>query len=220
MRDLYLVRHGQAAGGPSGMDRDFFLTKEGTAQANALGRNLKEAGVSVDLIYASRLTRARQTAEIVTRYVPAPIEVREDLIEHGSSQFLLDCSIEEAARLRPESLSPEGELRISPGAGHGLNWQFAVGGETLRALHERAAAAYRAIVTAHPGPDFVCMVVAHGSFLSAMLTEALGLPLRGVWNFQLANAGFLHLRLYARPDGELPAPAVCIHGPDGRFPEP
>jgi len=219
MRDLYVVRHGQAAGGESGMDRDFFLTDEGKRQAHALGKKLKEIGVSPVRIYSSRLNRARETAEIVSRYVPAPVELRDDLIEHGSGVLLLDCSKLEAARLNPDKLRPDGSLIISQGLEEQLNWDFSVGGETLRALHARARGAFDAIMAAHPEPDCTCIVTAHGSFLSAMLTEVLGLPMRGVWNFGFANAAFLHLRFHADASSREARPVICVHHPDGDFPD-
>ena len=210
MRDLYLVRHGEATGGPSGMDRDFFLTEAGEEQADATGRRLNAIGVAPVRIYASRLTRARRTAEIIARHVPAAVELRDDLIEHGSQALLLDCSKEEAAALHPDKLRPDGSLTRSPGDRDGLNWNVAIGGETLCALHDRARSAFESIIAAHPGPD-QCIVVAHGSFLAAMVTEILGLPLRPVWNVQLANAAFVHLRLYDGDGG--PHPVIIQHGP-------
>ena len=218
MRDLYLVRHGEARSGPSGMDRDFFLTSDGERQANALGRKLRAIGLQPRRIYASRLNRARQTAEILARHVPAEVHIREDLIEHGSAVFLLDCPRDEAARMHPQSLHPDGTLKTSGGPVSGLHWDFAVGGETLKALHERASKAYRALLAAHPEPEGAYIVVAHGSFLAAMVTEALGLALQPVWNVQFAHAGFLHLRLYGQAQrGAMPV--VCVHGPNGEFPD-
>lgn len=196
------------------MDRDFFLTDKGRQQAHACGGKLQAAGVCPDVIYCSRLTRARQTAEIISQYVPAPVHAKDNLIEHGSGVFLLDGSIEEAARQRPDALLPDGTLRTVQGARDGLNWEFAVGGEDLRALHRRAAQAWREIVDAFPGEGGTYLVVAHGCFLSAILTEGLGLPLRAVWNFQFPNAGCLHLRFFHAAPGGAPLPVLCVDGPD------
>jgi broad specificity phosphatase PhoE len=140
VRDLYLVRHGQAQDGQSGMDRDFHLTEPGRWHAHALGRQLPRLIERLDAIYVSRLTRARETAEILRRYISAPVHVRGDLIEHGSEVFLMDCSRVEAAKLRPHALEPDGTLICRGGHGQDLAHR-SVGGETLEALHHRARAA-------------------------------------------------------------------------------
>lgn len=217
MRDLYLVRHGQAQAGPSGMDADFFLTDLGRRQAHTLGEHLRDAGVAPVVIHASRLTRARQTAEILARYIPAPIAVRDDLIEHGSEAFLLGSDLAAAARQRPAALAADGALRIEPGSAAGLNWDYCVGGETLRELHVRAKGAFDFVHAAHlQSPDQV-VIVAHGSILSAMLSEVLRLPLQSVWNFHFACAGMMHLRFCDENPGGIPV--ICAHGPCGAFPD-
>ncbi|MEX0777010.1 MAG: histidine phosphatase family protein [Phycisphaeraceae bacterium] len=217
MKDVYLIRHGQAQSGPSGMDRDFFLTDQGQGQAHELGQQLSKAGILVDRIYASRLTRARQTAQILAQHVPAPLTVRDDLIEHGSAVFLLEIDLIEAARRRPAALAPDGALRVEPGSGAELNWDYSVGGETLRALHGRAIKAFHEIEQAHHGSPDRIAIVAHGSILSAMLSEVLGLAPATVWRFQFACAAVFHLR-YCEEEGQR-TPVLCIHGPGGAFPQ-
>jgi len=219
MKDAYLIRHGEARSGPSGMDRDFHLTDLGRRQARRCGERLAERNVRPARIYASRLTRARETAEIIARHVPAPVALRDDLIEHGSAALLLDCDRAEAARHRPVSLSPDGSLKVDPGGSPGLNPTFAVGGETLAALHQRARGAWKAILAAQAESDAACLVVAHGSFLSVMASDILSLPAGRVWALQFANAAVLHIRLHADPVTGEPAPAVLVHGPDGEFAE-
>src|SRR5882724_6376264 len=129
MNDLYLIRHGNAQGGPSGMDRDFFLTELGQRQAHTLGKRLKGAGVSPKRIYSSLLTRAKQTAGILKEYLDAPIVERRDLIEHGSSAFLENCTIKEAVTLHPDKLDASGKCISIQGPLAGLNWDFSIGGE-------------------------------------------------------------------------------------------
>jgi phosphohistidine phosphatase len=64
--ELYLIRHAEAAAlGEAGItqDEDRPLTDSGKHQANQLADGLKRFGVALDLVLASPLVRARQTAE-------------------------------------------------------------------------------------------------------------------------------------------------------------
>jgi len=196
MTELYLIRHGHAQGGPSGMDRDFFLTELGQRQAHALGKQLKASQLKPRRIYSSKLTRARQTASILREYLDAPIVERHDLIEHGTHAYLEDCSVEEAIRRYPEQLDREGKCIYKQGPQPGLSWDFSCGGEDLRALHARARGAFDSLLEEHRDEPGTFLVVAHGSFLSAFLTEVLGMPLRPVWNFNFDNCGCMRLKIH------------------------
>ena len=221
MTDIYLVRHGQAAGGASRMDRDFNLTETGRWQAEESGRAQSARGVRATRIYASKLTRARQTAQTLRRWVGGEIALRDDLIEHGSRVLLREETIEEAAKCEPLALTPDGELRVDGNGadGSGLNASFSIGGETLDQLHQRAGKAWREICAAVAGQEGqrgAILVVAHGCLLSAMMSEALGMPRRAVWSAQFAHAAFVHLQLYPnKRTGEI-EPSLCCDALDGR----
>jgi len=203
MRHVYFIRHGQAQAGASGMDRDFFLTATGALQVEALGRHLHETGVQPAIIFSSCLTRARQTAEILRKYVPAPLKLRNDIIEHGSQAYLDDGSLQEAALRYPRALTADGLLKTLNPEGC-VWWKFSIGGETVRQLHSRARRAWNDILAEMPDGEQgnqPVLIVSHGSFLSAMLTEILQLSLNGVWRFNFANAGVIALGLHQGSDG-------------------
>jgi phosphohistidine phosphatase len=63
---IYLVRHGDAVPEEdAGSDRDRWLSPRGREAARVLGRLLREQQVSPDVILASPLPRAVQTAELL-----------------------------------------------------------------------------------------------------------------------------------------------------------
>ncbi len=66
---LYLVRHAESISNKNDVvsDDNSPLSKEGIAQAKKLGKRLSTLEISA--IYTSPLTRAKQTAEIVTPYL-------------------------------------------------------------------------------------------------------------------------------------------------------
>jgi phosphohistidine phosphatase len=71
---LWLLRHGEAAGGVPDDERP--LTETGVAQAQAAGRALARLGVSIDACLSSPKLRARQTAERACE--PLGVEVRTE----------------------------------------------------------------------------------------------------------------------------------------------
>ena len=63
---IYLVRHGDAVPEEdAGSDRDRWLSAKGREHARVLGGLLREQGIVPDLIVASPLPRAAQTAELL-----------------------------------------------------------------------------------------------------------------------------------------------------------
>ena len=63
---IYLVRHGDAIPEEeAGSDRDRWLSPRGREAARVLGRLLREHGVAPDVVLASPLPRAVQTAELL-----------------------------------------------------------------------------------------------------------------------------------------------------------
>ncbi len=74
---LFLVRHAEAAPGEPDALRE--LTPAGRDQARALGMELAANGIRPEVILASPLVRARQTADAVSLAVGVPVEIDERL---------------------------------------------------------------------------------------------------------------------------------------------
>ena len=217
MSEILLIRHAEAHLGRSRMDRDYHLTARGRRQAHTLGRSLAAMDIRPARIHCSTLTRARETARILAHYVPAPLKLNSELIEHGSRVLTLNCSLKEAVRRHPDLIEKNGAVTYSQGRGGGLNWSFCIGGETLRQLHRRALKAWTGIAKSTL-PDETVLVVAHASFLSAMLTEVFALKLEKEWRFSFPNAGFIRMNLTSNADGKR-VPILCADFP-GRGPGP
>ena len=65
MRHLFILRHAQAAQSQSGEDKHRPLTKQGLADALALGQTMKAKGYIPDFVIGSPARRAQQTAKKV-----------------------------------------------------------------------------------------------------------------------------------------------------------
>ncbi len=69
MLKIYLARHGQNADNVKGIlngHRDEPLTEKGLAQAYEIAHKTKSAGISFNAVYSSPLSRAFDTAKIMS----------------------------------------------------------------------------------------------------------------------------------------------------------
>lgn len=85
MTTVYIARHGQNEDNANGIlngHRDLPLTDLGRRQARQLGELIKRQNLKFDAVYASPLSRAYETARIVSTVasLPSPI-IHDDLIE-------------------------------------------------------------------------------------------------------------------------------------------
>ena len=77
---LYIIRHGKAhKHSESGLDDDRSLKGHGEAQAAFLGKALAASTAKPDVILASPILRAAQTAEIINQQLALEIHTREPL---------------------------------------------------------------------------------------------------------------------------------------------
>jgi probable phosphoglycerate mutase len=138
MTTLLLVRHGETDWNAEGKlqgHTDRPLNEYGRRQAQTLADRL--AGESIDAVYASDLSRARETAEIVGEKLGLTVAVDPDLREKNWGNW--------------EGLTSDERLHI------------AYEGETSADHRERTLRAMQRIVERHPGERIV--VVTHGGSL-------------------------------------------------------
>jgi probable phosphoglycerate mutase len=164
---LFLVRHGATArtaedrfSGDAGVD----LSEEGREQVRALGERLRPC--PIDALYASPLSRTRETAEILAARRALPIAVRDGLREmgHGHWEGLTRREVEEQF---PEEYSAweEDPFNFAP-----------EGGEPGLSVLARALPVVREIVVAHPGQTV--LVVSHKATIRLLLASLLGFDMR------------------------------------------
>lgn len=174
---LLLIRHGETAWNRATRIQghtDIPLSPLGLAQAERLAQAL--ADETLDAIYASDLSRARQTAEALARTRGLAVQLDADLRERAFGRFeglswdeISEGFPDDAARWR----------RREP--------DFAVGGgESLTTFSARCLRAVRRAATAHPGRTIA--VVAHGGVLDCLYRAATGCALEAPRSWQLGNA--------------------------------
>jgi len=165
---LYVVRHGATQ--LSAEDRfagstDVELSDEGRAQAAALGRRLHDG--RLDAVYASPMSRARETASLASAGSNLPVNVLDGLREIGHGHW------EGLTRRDVEQRFPE----------EYANWEadpftFAPeGGESGLSVMARALPVLRRIVVANTGKTVA--VVSHKATIRLVLCSLLGIDARG-----------------------------------------
>lgn len=164
--ELIMIRHGESHANVTpvigGMRGDIGLTDRGHQQAGLLGDRFRSEGFTADVLYASTLPRAQQTADYVSRAIGLPVHDDEELQE---------LRVGEADGLS----MGEWEERW-PGLAQGM-WrrpyqEFAPGGESWARFLVRAGAALVALVDRHPGERIVA--VTHGGVIEASFAMAFG----------------------------------------------
>ena len=164
---VFLVRHGATT--LTAEDRfagrtDVELSEEGRAQARALGMRLRTE--RLDGVYASPLSRTRETAALVTEGRGGPV-VFEGLreIDHGHWEGLTRAEVER--RFPDEYAAWEADpFTFAP-----------VGGESGAAVLARALPALRTALEAHHGGQL--LVVSHKATIRLLLSSLLGFDPRG-----------------------------------------
>ena len=91
--NVFVLRHGKAA--PPSMrvpsDHDRPLTALGRRELAKTGRALRRMGIRPDTLASSPLLRAVQTAEVVSKYVGADMEIWDDLKPETDPNQTLDA---------------------------------------------------------------------------------------------------------------------------------
>lgn len=173
---LYCLRHGESTYNAEGRvqgQSDVPLTELGRRQGEAAAEAL--ANVGLQMIFASPLRRAYQTAQILARRIGCPIRTDPRLMEIHAGIFQ-DRSRRELAEQFPDEFA-----RWTSG-----DPDFAIpGGESLRQLAQRGVAAFRDII--HSGYERVA-VVSHGRLLAVTLKALLGAENDGQVPSALQNA--------------------------------
>ena len=169
-----LLRHGQT---PLSVDRrfaglgDIELTETGVRQAKLAGERLAARG-GVDVIVASPLRRARQTAEEVAAATGAPVEFDDDLRETDFGEWE-GLTFTEAQRRWPGEVT---SWLADPAAAP-------PGGESFAAVAVRVRAARERLMAGHARETV--LVVSHVTPIKTLLTEALLAPPAAMYRMHL-----------------------------------
>jgi alpha-ribazole phosphatase len=177
MTRLCLVRHGQTDWNLEGRyqgQSDVPLNEKGRAQARILARQLQ--GQSFDAIYTSDLQRAKETAEIISAFVHAPVltEPRLREIDQGKweGQLVEVIKARYAELWRQRSVDP---ASVRP-----------PGGETVEEVAQRVHGALDDIIATHPNARV--LIVSHGLALATIICKVRRIPMGQAYSVIPENA--------------------------------
>jgi 2,3-bisphosphoglycerate-dependent phosphoglycerate mutase len=190
---LYLIRHAQAVvnvtgviGGPNG---DTGLTVLGVTQAEKLRDRLAHGEIAADILLASTLPRAKQTAEIVAPALGVPIQFDDDLHELRSGPEADGLALD-------DYITRFGWTDIRTHPFQVVN----VGGESLAMFHLRVCATLDRITHTYAGKTIVC--VTHGGVVDTAFVHFMGLGQHQMpqVQFHTHNASLTHWAHIAHDD--------------------
>jgi len=164
MTVFHLLRHGEhvlrgrvLAGRTPGVG----LSARGRLEIAAVADRL--ADENIEALYASPLQRTRETTEILSARLDLPVEYRDDLIELDFGEW---------TGLTFDAVRADGRWRLWSTS---RSIASVPGGESMRAVQERAVRALFELRQAHS--DGTVLIVSHGDVIRAALLFALGMPL-------------------------------------------
>ncbi|MBU6214786.1 phosphoglycerate mutase family protein [Patescibacteria group bacterium] len=186
MLKIYLARHGQNEDNANGIlngHRDLPLTELGRRQAQNLADGIKEVGLSFDVIYASPLSRAYDTAVVVTNTLAlSKPEVLPSIIERDFGIMTGKPAADIEKYCGPEVVKTNTiTYFLSP-----------EGAETFPVLFERARQALADIHAKHS--DGSALLVTHGDIGKMLYAAYYDVPWMNVLSmFHFGNSELLLL---------------------------
>lgn len=174
MGSWYLVRHGETEWNREGRihgHTDVGLSDLGRQQVRVLAERL--GGCRFSTAYASDLSRAVESAEVIVGGSGVPVETDPDLREFSYGEWE-GLATEEAEAQDPAAFAERMAL--------GNDGFAAPGGEDTRQMLERVRRFYERVAARHQSSEDV-LVVAHGGSIRALLVCLLGLPDDQFWRF-------------------------------------
>ena len=183
--DFIFLRHGESLGNAQARwqgQSDYPLTERGRAQARAVAERWKAENVRFDLVIASTLGRAKETAEIIATTLGVNVELDPVLLERHIGEMEGLTAEEVRKRPQPPYVTPYDYIG---GAGEGDWALFLRAGQALQSLLRRSAGSY--------------LIVSHGGLLNQLMNAIIGIAPHvdpsGV-RFRFENTGFAHVIYY------------------------
>jgi broad specificity phosphatase PhoE len=154
------LRHGESIGNAEARwqgQSDYPLTERGRAQVRALAERWKSENVKFDLIVASPLVRAKETAETIASLLNAKVELDPIWLERDIGE-MEGLTAEEVRKIpQPPYVTPYDSIG---GSGEGDWALFLRAGQALHDLLHKPAGSY--------------LIVSHGGLLNQLMHAIVG----------------------------------------------
>ena len=164
---LVLVRHGQSEWNLKNLFtgwKDPDLTEKGVAEAHQAGKDLKALGLTFDIAYTSKLSRAQKTCQIILD------ELGQSDLETVQEQALNERDYGDLSGLNKDDAREKwGEEQV-----HIWRRSYDVpppGGESLKDTKDRVMPYYESTILPDVLKGKTVLVAAHGNSLRALIME-------------------------------------------------
>ncbi len=201
---LYIIRHGATEGSDDLEPRykgsiDVPLSETGKAQVAGTAEFMKANGLRPDTVYCSTLSRARVSAEIISKAfdgIFSPIEMPEFKERHFG--LWEGMTFAEIAQKFPDDFSAwaNDPLNFSP-----------VEGESTLEVRDRVMPKLNEVLKKHDG---TLALVAHGGVNRVILAEIMGLSLEHVFQIEQNNACLNIVKFYDGTSIQAPVAVVKL----------
>lgn len=186
--NVYFVRHGQSVGNLKNIHQgpDVPLSPNGKKQAKTIAKRLKE--IPIDIIYASPFTRAKQTAEIISKELGLAIEHWDQLTERKRPTELEGLHTDDPKAIEIKNQLAQNWLR--------KDWKYS-DEESYKELIDRSQDVVNHLLKKHKKQNVLC--VSHGAIVKAIVAsmifgQRLTLPILGglMQHLWMQNTGITH----------------------------
>ena len=161
--NIYLIRHGRQNSKLCNVDVE--LSPEGREQADLVGKRLQT--YHIDVVYSSQLIRAKETADIINKYLNKP-RVIEERIQEANFGAMTGMTNEAIDEKYGDYLAQRSTMTTD---------MIYPDGENCQMVYERDKAGLDDIVkdSLEKGYENIC-IVTHGGVLRALVTGIMGAP--------------------------------------------
>jgi probable phosphoglycerate mutase len=159
---VYFVRHGESVGNAGGLHQttDMPLSEVGFAQAVRIAERLRK--FKIDIIFASPVIRARETAEVISKNLNVPIEQWDELTEVKGPSEIGGKPVKDPEAFKIKKLIRENYSKV--------NWKYS-DEENYEEINERAKKFLGHIIKYHSNLDILC--VSHSTYIKFLVAKML-----------------------------------------------
>lgn len=179
---VYLVRHGETHGNVMGTFSGFTdtpLTEKGMAQGKAAHQKI--IGESFDVVISSPLSRAVDTAKLMTGQEPILVEGLKEM----NFGVFEDLRYDTICENYPEEVKKWQE--------EGLYYLFPKG-ESVRSFYERVNATYQKLMETYQDKNL--LIVAHSGVIRSIISHEISENFEHYWKYKIDNCGLSIIEYY------------------------
>lgn len=159
---IYFVRHGESVGNKANVHQttEMPLSETGVSQAKKIAERFKE--IKIDYILASPVTRAKETAEIISKAIGTPIEEWGGLAEVKGPTELRGKSYTDPAVSEIKKLIRQNYIKG--------NWKYS-DEENYEEINKRAKKLLEHLIKDHSENDVIC--VSHATYIKFLVGKMI-----------------------------------------------